>query len=354
MKISIGTNIKDGPWGGGNLFAKNLKNYLLKNGHKVVHDLHDEDIDIILITEPRKASESSAFTSKDVENYLKFKKFETIVVHRINECDERKNTNYVNKYLINSNLISDATVFVSDWLKNLYINQGLRCNKIITIMSGSDKNIFNPTNYQPWNRTEKIKIVTHHWGANWNKGFDIYLKLDQLLDEEFWHNKIVFSYIGNLPSNYKFKNMKYFSAKSGYELANELKKNHIYLTASINEPSGNHHIEAAQCGLPILYIDSGGIPEYCNGYGVKFNSNNFESKLLEIIENYDYHLKNIKDYKYNSDNMCKEYMNLFEILYAEKSRIFKNRKILFNVNKINKYFFNLSNKIKKLHPFKYV
>ena len=28
MKISIGTNIKDGPWGGGNLFAINLKNYL--------------------------------------------------------------------------------------------------------------------------------------------------------------------------------------------------------------------------------------------------------------------------------------------------------------------------------------
>ena len=28
MKISIGTNIKDGPWGGGNLFAINLKLYL--------------------------------------------------------------------------------------------------------------------------------------------------------------------------------------------------------------------------------------------------------------------------------------------------------------------------------------
>ena len=25
MKISIGTKIKDGPWGGGNLFAINLK-----------------------------------------------------------------------------------------------------------------------------------------------------------------------------------------------------------------------------------------------------------------------------------------------------------------------------------------
>ena len=31
MKISIGTKIKDGPWGGGNLFAINLKNYLENN-----------------------------------------------------------------------------------------------------------------------------------------------------------------------------------------------------------------------------------------------------------------------------------------------------------------------------------
>ena len=56
MKISIGTNIKDGPWGGGNLFAINLKNYLENKGHEVVHSLKDNDIDIILITEPRKTS----------------------------------------------------------------------------------------------------------------------------------------------------------------------------------------------------------------------------------------------------------------------------------------------------------
>jgi len=54
MKISIGTNIKEGPWGGGNLFAINLREYLFSKGHNVVNNLEDEDIDIILITEPRK------------------------------------------------------------------------------------------------------------------------------------------------------------------------------------------------------------------------------------------------------------------------------------------------------------
>ena len=56
--------------------------------------------------------------------YLRFVNYESLVF-RINECDERKGTNYVNKYLINANKVADGTIFVSDWIKNLYIDQGL-------------------------------------------------------------------------------------------------------------------------------------------------------------------------------------------------------------------------------------
>ena len=56
LKVSIGTNIQDGPWGGGNLFAVNLSRYLKNKGHEVIYDLDDRDIDIILLTEPRKTS----------------------------------------------------------------------------------------------------------------------------------------------------------------------------------------------------------------------------------------------------------------------------------------------------------
>ena len=52
------------------------------------------------MTEPSKTSESSSFTNFDVEKYLTYKNNNSLVVHRINECDERKMTNYVNKYLL--------------------------------------------------------------------------------------------------------------------------------------------------------------------------------------------------------------------------------------------------------------
>ena len=47
MKISIGSKIINGPWGGGNLFVINLTKYLSSKGHKVVFDLTHKDIDII-------------------------------------------------------------------------------------------------------------------------------------------------------------------------------------------------------------------------------------------------------------------------------------------------------------------
>ena len=94
MKISIGTNIKEGPWGGGNLFAINLTQYLKKKGHTVINHLDHEDIDLILLTEPRKTSESSAFTHIDIFKYQKLVNRNVLVVHRVNECDERKKTNF--------------------------------------------------------------------------------------------------------------------------------------------------------------------------------------------------------------------------------------------------------------------
>ena len=347
MKISIGTKIKNGPWGGGNLFAINLMNYLKSKNHIVVNNLDDEDIDIILLTEPRKTSESSAFTHIDVRNYLDYVKKDTLVIHRINECDERKGTNYVNKYLINANKFADHSIFVSTWLKNLYSSQGMENENSTIIYAGADSSIFNNEGHTPWNQKDKLKIVTHHWGANWNKGFDVYQKLDEMLYNERWKNKIEFTYIGNLPKNFKFNNTEHIPPLSGKSLAFEIKKSHIYLTGSINEPSGNHHIEGAQCGLPVMYIDSGGTTEYCRDYGVEYDLNNLEIKLENVMIDYHNLYNKILDYPFNADLMSANYLELFEKLLLNKDEITNSRSIKISEGNLNKFYYRFSRKIKK-------
>ena len=348
MKISIGTNIKEGPWGGGNLFAINLKNYLESNGFEVINHLFHNDIDIILLTEPRKTSESSAFTHIDVKRYLKYVNYNALVIHRLNECDERKSTNFVNDYLIEANKIADQSVFVSDWLKSLFIKQGIMSQRNLVIYGGANLEVFNSDKFQPWSGDGKIKLVTHHWGANWNKGFDTYSYLDNLLETADWKEKFEFSYIGNLPKDFNFKNAKVIEPLSGQELANEIKQNHLYITGSMNEPSGNHHIEAAQCGLPILYINSGGTPEYCNRYGIEFSISNLEEKLDEMINNYKMYAKKINEYPFSSEKMCKEYFELFTDLINERDEIIVKRKFKNKSNKILRNIYLIIRKISEI------
>ena len=111
-----------------------------------------------------------------------------------------------------------------------------------------------------------------------NKGFKIYKLINDLVGKKEWAEKLEFTYIGNMSDEYSLNNTNLVNPLAGLELAAEIKKHQIYVTASINEPSGNHHIEAAQCGLPIIYLESGGIPEYCEGYGLSFD-NNFEKQF---------------------------------------------------------------------------
>ncbi len=328
MKVSIGSKIVEGPWGGGNLFAKNLSEYLVDRGHEVVYDLSHEDIDIILLTDPRGRRESSStFNHKDIKRYLKYINPNSVVIQRINECDERKGTKNINTFYKNASEVADHIVFVSSWLMDIYLSLGLQEKKCSVILAGANKDIFNSKDKIFKKNPEILKFVTHHWSDHWNKGFDVYIKLDELINSKKIDYKIEFTYIGNLPSELNLKRTNHINPLSGLDLATEIKSHDIYITASINEPSGNHHIEASQCGLPVLYLNSGGIPEYCENFGVSFNGlDDFENSLNEIIENFEIYSKKMENYPFNSVKMCEEFYTLFEQEVAKKSKKSNRRK----------------------------
>ena len=66
MKVSIGAKVFDGPWGGGNLFVKNLSNTLKSKGHEVVYDLKDnEKENLRFFVNPSPAREVSLLYNKN-------------------------------------------------------------------------------------------------------------------------------------------------------------------------------------------------------------------------------------------------------------------------------------------------
>ena len=74
------------------------------------------------------------------------------------------------------------------------------------ILNGGNNKLFNMKNNVEWDKKGPLKLVTHHWGGNFMKGFDVYSKLDNLLSSKELNKNINFTYIGNLPKNFYFKN----------------------------------------------------------------------------------------------------------------------------------------------------
>ena len=324
MLVSIGINIVDGPWGGGNQFAQALTQFLRSKGVEVRFDLDHHNIDLIVLFDPRRSSQSASFQTEHIFRYLQGKP-DTLVVHRVNECDERKGSKGVNRSIALGNYCADHTVFVSEWLKNLYNNKGiLPCRSQSVILNGADASVFNQVGKQRWNGLSPLKVVTHHWGTHWNKGFEYYSLLDDLIGREL-KGKVEFTYIGNLPKGYTLYNSRYVSPLHGSGLADMLREHDVYLTASQNEPGSNHQNEGAMCGLPVLYLDSGPMAEYLSGYGVSFTRRNFVDSLFTLLENYEHYCDELIKYPNTASKTCVEYYNLFVELLGRKDMYINKR-----------------------------
>jgi glycosyltransferase involved in cell wall biosynthesis len=67
------------------------------------------------------------------------------------------------------------------------------------------------------------------------------------------------------------------------KLADILRGQDIYITASENDPCSNSLIEGLACGLPAIYRNSGGHPELVKNAGLPFNSQEEIPSLLQKI-----------------------------------------------------------------------
>ena len=319
MKISIGMNLQPGAWGGGNQFGKSLAHYLESKGASVCYDLNDPDIDIILLCEPNGRLRISAFDHQQILRYLAMKNRKAMVVHRINNTSEARDdaAKAFNHYRINANGVADHTVFVSQWVKDRYVESGFDAARPASvILNGSNHKLWKADLSRP--RSSKLKLVTHHWSNHWNKGFDVYKKLDEMLADPLWSDKIEFTYIGRLPEGFQFQNSRYLEPLSGEPLALALREQDLYVTGALHESGGHHNLEAGFSGLPILYLNSGAMPEYCQGFGLEFSLDNLEEKLSEMVSDWEKWRGKMAKFPHTADRMCQQYHALFQQLLGER------------------------------------
>lgn len=274
MKVSILFKSKDGPWGGGNQFLKTLRKELELQGH------YEEDpnkADVLLFGHFPFGDESL------LREAWRYKKQNKIIVHRLYGplVAARGKDILIDKavYHLNKAMMS-GTIFQSAWSAEENHRVGLAMQTHETIITNApDRTLFHPLPLPVIKPGEKINLVGVSWSTNKNKGFDTYQYLDEHLD----YNRFNFTFIGNAP--FVFKNAKHVPALPTAELADELKKHHIYIHPSRIEACSNALLEGLHAGLPAVVYDSTSNPEVLHGAGATFKDNTAILPAIETVVN---------------------------------------------------------------------
>jgi len=174
------------------------------------------------------------------------------------------------------------TIFQSRYSLEKHLELGLDFKNPVVIMNAPDPDIFHPRGRIGFSQERKTRLIASSWSDNINKGAPVYQWLDEHLD---W-NRFEMTFVGRSPV--KFKNIHMISPMDSYRMADMFRKHDIYVTASRNDPCSNSLIEALTCGLPAVYLRSGGHPEIVKQAGAGFESAEEMPELLtQISDRYE-------------------------------------------------------------------
>jgi glycosyltransferase involved in cell wall biosynthesis len=250
---------------------------LRRLGFRVQHHLRGR-VDAIVMIDPRKLS-TIQFDAAEIAAYKQAHPH-VPVLHRINECDQRKGSDFMDALLAEASRSVDFTVFVSEWLRDYHGERWFdRARPHAAILNGADPAVFHPFGGARWQPGEPLRVVTHHWSTGALKGFAEYGQIDRMIADgelpgfELW-------VIGRWPEEMKWRAARTFPAAHGERLAGLLRQCHLYVTASRWEPCGMHYTEGAQCGLPVVFHeDVGGGGELLSKYGISFRGDGVGAAL---------------------------------------------------------------------------
>jgi glycosyltransferase involved in cell wall biosynthesis len=175
--------------------------------------------------------------------------------------------------------LADATVFQSQYSLQKHLELGMAFRSPGVILNAANPAIFHPQGRVPFDSGRKIRLISTSWSDNPNKGAGVYQWLEGHLDWERYE----YTFVGRSPL--PFERLRSIPPVPSGQLAELLRQHDIYIIASQTDPCSNALIEALSCGLPVLYLKSGGHPEIVGEAGLGFSEAEEIPALLEALVN---------------------------------------------------------------------
>lgn len=273
--LSIFHEFEPPPIGGGHQFLRGFMKQAEMKGLRVENNM---------ISRTTRACLFNSFNFSE-KRLSRMKRDSVLYVHRVDGPVDvyRGRNDGVDKgiHIINQK-IADKTIFQSHYSLKKHLELGMQFREPIVIMNAADPQIFHTRGRTAFSRNRKTRLIAASWSDNPNKGTPAYQWLDEHLDWE----RFEFTFVGRIQMT--FKNIRVISPVDSVRMAELFRGHDIYITASKNDPCSNSLIEALNCGLPAIYLQSGGHPEIVKQAGAGFEAADQIPTLLdELVNNYE-------------------------------------------------------------------
>lgn len=273
--LSIFHEFAPAPAGGGHQF---LRGFVREAEAKGVHVENNR------VSRETRACLFNSFNFSETR-LLRTHRKSVLYVHRVDGPIDvyRGRKDGVDKHIHSiSKKVAAKTIFQSQYSLEKHLELGMDFPKPEVILNAADPAIFHSHGRIPFLRNRKTRLIATSWSDNPNKGSVVYKWLDENLD---W-NRFDFTFVGR--SQIQFKNIHMLLPVDSYRLANLLREHDIYITASKHDPCSNSLIEALTCGLPAVYLQSGGHPEIVKQAGVGFEAaEQIPAALDQVVDSYE-------------------------------------------------------------------
>jgi glycosyltransferase involved in cell wall biosynthesis len=246
------------PYGGGNQFMRALGGSLRRQGVRVVVNRMTAAVDVHLCN-------SAWFDLGAFEQAARHRRVR--MIHRVGgPVALYRGTDWAEDERIHglNQRHASATVFQSAFSLREMTAHGMDFVRPMIIRNAPDPAIFHPPAARPALPGRRLRVMASAWSDNPRKGGPLFKWLDEHLD---W-SRFEFTFVGRVQQT--FDRIRHVPPQDSHRLAELLRAHDLYLAPNRNEPASNALLEALTCGLPVLYLDSGGSPELVVFGGLPF------------------------------------------------------------------------------------
>jgi glycosyltransferase involved in cell wall biosynthesis len=145
------------------------------------------------------------------------------------------------------------------------------------IYNAVDHDIFNSRGRVHFERNRKTRIIAASWSDNPRKGGPVLRWLEGALDP----SRYEITFVGNTQE--AFERVRVLPPVPSHGLADLFRRHDIFFTATEHDAYSNALVEALSCGLPAVYLDSGGSCEAVKEGGFGFTARDEIPSLLDRL-----------------------------------------------------------------------